>query len=187
MRLHSSNATLFSTRFFFSAKSMLVAYKAKKTKTVYLLSTVHKTAEVTQTDKKQRPAAILYYNKTKGGVDTADQMLKEYSTRAATRRWPMAAFQNLMDMCAMNAYIIAKESGLTCESRRRFLVSLAKSLCGRRGPQTATTPAPNPEETATTNRKKCKICQKNKTREICHLCKRFVCGKCSHSLCSSCA
>lgn len=154
--------------FLLSEKRMPIAYKAKKTKTVYLLPTLHQTTEVIQIDKKQRPDAIMYYNKTKGGVDTADQMLIECSTRAATRRWPVAVFQNLMDMCAMNAYVIGKESDMTFKSPRKFMIASAESLCSHRHSLTATIPAQIREETLSTQRKKFKICQKTKHAKSAH-------------------
>ena len=45
---------------------------------------------------KKKPVAILYYNTTNGGVDTADEMLRCYSTKATSRRWTLAAFFNLL-------------------------------------------------------------------------------------------
>ena len=50
---------------------------------------------------KEKPQAILDYNATKVGVDTADEILRAYSTKAASRRWPLAAFFNLVDITAL--------------------------------------------------------------------------------------
>lgn len=63
----------------------LVSYVPKKGKTVILLSSMHKDAEIShRTDKK--PSVILDYNHTKGAVDTLDQMVGTYSTKRKTRR-----------------------------------------------------------------------------------------------------
>ena len=64
---------------------MMYSYIAQKTKNVYLLSSMHNVERVEDEDPKRRLEAILFYNETKGGVDTADEMLRDYSTEAASR------------------------------------------------------------------------------------------------------
>ena len=46
---------------------------------------MHNVERVEDEDPKRRLEAILFYNETKGGVDTADEMLRDYSTEAASR------------------------------------------------------------------------------------------------------
>ena len=53
---------------------------------------MHNFERVEDEDPKGRPEAILFYNESKGGVDTTDEMLRDYSTKAASRRWPLTAF-----------------------------------------------------------------------------------------------
>lgn len=53
----------------------LVSYKPKPSKIVYLLSSCDGT--INQTTRK--PETIMYYNQTKGGVDTFDQMCSSMS------------------------------------------------------------------------------------------------------------
>ena len=69
-------------------KIKLLSYKAKKNKVVFLLSSKHKTEEV----HERNPTAILHYNKNKGEVDTADEMLRSYLTKAASKRWLLTTF-----------------------------------------------------------------------------------------------
>ena len=59
---------------------------AKPEKDVYLLLSMNTSPSVNQEDKKKRPGAVLCYNCTKGGVDTADVMLRCYFAEAASRR-----------------------------------------------------------------------------------------------------
>ena len=76
------DAAVYSFNFFFTLPPesiMILSYKAKKNKVVFLLSSEHKTVEVHEGEKR-KPKAILDYNKNKGGVDTADEMLRSYST-----------------------------------------------------------------------------------------------------------
>jgi len=71
---------------------------------------------------------------TKGGVDCADQMIETYSSKFATRRWPVALFCNLLDIAALNAYVYVlfeklKMDGAGKEKRRLFIKRLGKGLC----------------------------------------------------------
>jgi len=78
---------------------------------------------------------ILDYNATKGGVDTADQMLQTYTCKRMTRRWPTAIFYNIIDISALNAFIIWISLNTDYEPqskhrRRVFLQQLGKELIG---------------------------------------------------------
>ncbi|KAJ4434967.1 hypothetical protein ANN_23539 [Periplaneta americana] len=55
-------------------------------------------------DPKKKTVINLYYNDTKDGVDTVDQMVRKYSTKRATRRWPVSIFYTLLDIAALNGY-----------------------------------------------------------------------------------
>ena len=48
---------------------------------------------------------IEFYNENIVGVDVVDQMLRVYSTRCATRRWPLGVLCKILDMAALNAWI----------------------------------------------------------------------------------
>lgn len=49
-----------------------------------------------------KPEIILFYNETKGGVDTIDQLASTYTIRRRTRRWPMTVFGNLVDLAGLS-------------------------------------------------------------------------------------
>ena len=55
------------------------------------------------TDGKKKPKVTLFYNETKGGVDTIDQMIGTNTCRMATRRWSVAVFLMMPDVAALNA------------------------------------------------------------------------------------
>ena len=94
-------------RFNETGDSSLVCYKCKKNKVVVVLSTMH-VSDITfgKEPKKKLPEVINFYNMTKGVVDCADQMRETYSSKFATRRWPVALFCNLLDIAALNAYVL---------------------------------------------------------------------------------
>ena len=74
---------------------MMFSNKVKKNKVVFLLSSERKAVEVCEGEKR-KPKAILDCRNNKGGIVTADEMLRSYSTKASSRRWPLAAFFNLL-------------------------------------------------------------------------------------------
>lgn len=96
---------LYQSTYAFTMDTTLVSYISKKNKCTVLQSTMHDSAEI-GTDPKKKPNIVAYYNKTKGGVDTVDKMLSCYSVKRKTNRWPMAVFSNMVDISALNAYII---------------------------------------------------------------------------------
>lgn len=116
----------------FHEDATLCSYVPKKNKAVILLSSMHTTGDISQ-NEAAKPEMILYYNNTKGAVDTLDKMLHEYTTKRKTRRWPLAFFFNILDIAALAAYIIFIENNPNLikksEGRRHFLTQLAEHLC----------------------------------------------------------
>lgn len=105
----------------------LTLYQSKRNKSVSILSSLHRTVEISNTEKK-KPETITYYNQTKFGVDVADQMAKKYSVKSSSRRWPVQVFYNILDLAAINAWIIYKQTTGKKISRLNFLMDLAESL-----------------------------------------------------------
>ena len=70
---------------------------------------MHEDAAIYSDDSK-KPDIILFYNSTKGGVDTIDQMCRHYTAKPETRRWPMAVFYAMLNIEALNAYVIWTEA-----------------------------------------------------------------------------
>ena len=89
--------------FGFQKKATIVTYQCKKTNHVTLLSTMHDDAAVDDTPKR-KPEMVLYYNRTKGGVDKMDQLAHTYTVKRRTKRWPLVVFMNLLDIAAIAAY-----------------------------------------------------------------------------------
>ena len=88
--------------------SLLTIYQGKKAKNVVVLSTHHDQALiVSENNPKCKANTILTYNKTKVGVDSVDQMSRQYSVQAPSRRWPVAVFYN----------ILKDGAGLQCKNR----------------------------------------------------------------------
>jgi CO dehydrogenase/acetyl-CoA synthase gamma subunit (corrinoid Fe-S protein) len=70
-----------SSIFAFHDEVTLVSYVPKKNRAVIALSTEHHYIKIGGEEVLHKPDIILHYNATKGGVDTIDKMINEYSTR----------------------------------------------------------------------------------------------------------
>ena len=70
-----------------------------------MLSTMHHDKAIVEGILK-KPEAIQYYNGTKAGVDTFDQLVRTYSCKRQTKRWPVVMWYNLLDVVALNAFVV---------------------------------------------------------------------------------
>ena len=65
---------VYSTNFAYHLDATVCSYAPKKKKAVVLLSSMHMSGEVEET-QSAKPEITKYYNKTKGGVDSTEKML----------------------------------------------------------------------------------------------------------------
>jgi len=140
-------------------------------------------------DPKKIPETVAFYNSTNYGVDVVDQMARKYSVKASWRRWPVQVFYNILDLAAINAWILYKETTRISITRRQFILKLANELnkpyaqeraasmrsAARRVLQEADM------QVRGTKRRKCQVarCKGNKTCDTCSVCKKVVCGVCT--------
>jgi Transposase IS4 len=122
-----------STQFAWSGPIMMLSYVPNANKNVLLVSTQHDQPDISQrADRK--PEVILAYNEDKGGVDVVDKMIDTYRSKAATLRWPMVVFYTVIDVAALNAFVIWLHkkpnwmSNKAKERRRLFLKELGTEL-----------------------------------------------------------
>ena len=99
----------------------------KKNRAVVLVSSMHHTATVDKDIGK--PEIISYYNLTKGGVDSLDERCAQYSCGCLTRRWPMAIFYRILDICFANPFVMygAYQNNQPL-ARFEFMKTIAKQL-----------------------------------------------------------
>ncbi|KAL7852535.1 hypothetical protein SRHO_G00183200 [Serrasalmus rhombeus] len=193
----SKSREVHSTEFGFNGSMTMISYIRKKGKAVLLLSTMHHSKMVDENSQKKKPEAILFYNQTKGGVDTIDQMVGNYTCKRQTQRWPMVLWYNMIDIATLNAYSFFRaqhpefSTGIT-DARRHFLTELSKDLVtlhmksrlegtlnlptciteamGRCG---VTKTANQQQERGTEGRqkrKRCQMCPRNKDRKATNCC-----------------
>lgn len=190
-----------SSVFGFTKKATLVSYVPKPKKSVIVLSTMHHSEEVSETDK-HKPEIILKYNQTKCGVDSLDQMVHEYMCKRRTNRWPFAYFMNILDVSGVAAYVVWKKlfpswNNKKHEKRRLFLINIAESLVvpeiQRRNlhgvskttktcmlqfvPSTST--ATEPRTIPENKKRRCHICPAKRARM-----QRQTCDRCNINVCN---
>lgn len=207
----SKDRVVYTSLFCFQNNVSMVSYARKKNKCVILLSTMHHDASIND-DAKRKPEIISHYNKTKGGVDIMDQMVSTYTCKRQSKRWPMTFFFNIIDVAALNAYIVfTKEHpnyniGVT-HKRRIFLKDLAKELVIPHMQRRSTNPnlrrsvrecmsrfidicgPPAAHTSATIKRKRCSVCPSSidrKSTMICITCKNNICNEHSVRMCTKC-
>ncbi len=66
---------------------------------------MHKDASVSK-DPRKKPNTIVFYDKTKGGVDIVDLRMSKYTTKAKTRRWTLNTFAYILDVSIVNSSTI---------------------------------------------------------------------------------
>ena len=96
------------------------------TKIFVLLSSLHQTVGNRDSTKKI-PDTVEFYNATKFGVHVIDQMARTYSVKAASKRWPVQVFYNILDLARISAWILFKEVTGNTITRRDFLLQLQYS------------------------------------------------------------
>lgn len=106
------------SRFGFQKDITLVSYVPKKKKIVLVMSTLHHDKNIDEsTGDKRKPEMITFYNKTKAGVDVADELSATYDVSRNSKRWPMTIFYGILNMAAINGIIIYRENN-TGEKKR---------------------------------------------------------------------
>ena len=77
----------------------------KKNKSVRVLSTQF--LDDSKSDEShKKPTMILEYNRNKGGVDNAVELIRECSCARRTSRWPLRLFKNMFDVGALNTFTL---------------------------------------------------------------------------------
>ncbi|XP_068224544.1 piggyBac transposable element-derived protein 4-like, partial [Palaemon carinicauda] len=98
----------------------------KPTKRIQILSTVHHNPTVIEDHKSHMH---MFYNATKGGVDTFDQICSALTCSRKTRRWPVCVFYGIINLVMNNSFFIHQNlPDNTLYNRRQFSTELAIEL-----------------------------------------------------------
>jgi len=201
-----------SSLFGFNDQLTLVSYVPKKNKAVILLSSMHHDDTISE-ENDRKPDIILHYNDTKSGVDNLNHLVRTYTCKRGTRRWPLCLFMNMLDVAAVAAYVIWMDQKPEWNrgkntKRRTFLSELANSLvlpeqerrlqnpqAVQKGPKLALQllgfeiPKAVRAAAATNTQGRCHACPRNldkKVRSRCDVCQRACCREHSVITCDDC-
>lgn len=206
--LRARRADVHRTRFLYQADRILASYVPKPRKAVVILSTAN--VELGQIDPENgKPVVINNYNRTKSGVDTMNQMMHSKSTKRKSRRWTLRYFFGLLDLAALNSFIIHKSNGGTL-TRHQFLKTLGPQLVEPHirwrltneqisrplrmkmrqylGLPLEEPPADQPRRTGRPTTR-CKYCPRRRDRkgvQFCYRCGESICGEHRRGICTVC-
>lgn len=202
--VNTSRRAVHSSLFAFQKDKTIVSYIPKRNKCVLLISSMHMNSEIDESSGDlQKPQIISFYNSTKGGVDTVDQMCTEYNVMRNSRRWPLTIFFHLVNVAGINSHVLHTIKHETKLPRRKFLKNLAlqlmkpmiekraanlrlptqtRQLCKRlAGIQDPPRIAPEAGK-----RGRCHSCKDSKTRYYCKRCHSWICLAHSTMFCNDC-
>lgn len=193
-----------SSAFAFSKDITLVSHVSEKKKCVLLISSMHFQDEIDLETKK--PEIIMFYNSTKGGVDTFDQLCHSKTVARKTRRWPLRIFYGMLDAAGINSFVLHRFKTLNKDTRSNFLKQLADVLVEDHMKQRAENKRlprklrqsirdylgypdePPPQEPPKLSRR-CDFCPRSrdrKGRHICIHCRKNMCAEHQFSICEDC-
>jgi hypothetical protein len=174
----ANNLQMHQSEFYKAGDVLFARYQCKTHESVFILSTIHFSPRISEESIKRKPKMVLTYNQTKVGVDSLDQMVRLYSTKAASRRWPVCVFYDLLDKAVLNAHVLYQEA-IGPITRKKFILELAKQLCE---PLQACKKARHDQLISEVQVKRKRItcyltnCE-NKTYNFCDSCNKAFCGK----------
>ncbi|KRY41009.1 PiggyBac transposable element-derived protein 4 [Trichinella spiralis] len=194
--IETKHRELNSSLFGYQKNMTLVSYVPKKNKNVILLSSMHHDGSIVSTGQREKPEIVVFYNKTKSGVDRADQLAQCYNTARKSQRWPLAIFFHLLNVSVINACVIHQHNSGESGKRKNFIKNIAfellqpylrsrldcKSLTEKLRLQ-IDAHLPGPSTTQDTGieikKKRCKFCPRKEDRKT-----KTVCSECASHICS---
>ena len=83
----------------------------RKIKVVLLLYAMHNSDAIDkETGKEFKPEVLTFYNITKGGFDTVDQLKATYSVARRSCRWSLTVFFASRNIAGINSYVIQQQT-----------------------------------------------------------------------------
>lgn len=184
----------------------LVSYKPKTNKIVLVISTMHNDDSIDSDCARSKPEMITFYNSTKGGIDSVDQMKEKYSVSRNSRRWPLTIFFSVLNIAGINSQIIFAGNTNAKIVRREYLKSLSKALvykymleriqiknipiCIKIRIREITKTLEEPVQKTSNAPGRCSFCnwKKNrKTSNLCNECGSYICKEhTAPSICKNC-
>ena len=110
-------------------EKMLILWidKKKRGSKTSCLTTMHDSVKVSR-DIRKKPHPLVFYDKTKGGVDIVDYISSFLSTFMKSKRWPMNAFCYMLDTEWTNTRTLHDEVKNVHTPNFHFMWYLGESL-----------------------------------------------------------
>ena len=188
----TESSRIVGSRFLYYQGTTLCRYSNKPGKYVLLLSSQHQAGIIEDNNK---PEIVNAYNESKAGVDTLDQLVRFYTTKRRSKRWPVVLFYNMLDIAAYNAYVlycIKYPEFVTrnkSRSRRTFIKDLVKEIVESSNDETEQQRTAAPQAKRPSVKGRCTLCPRSadkKSRLTCQKCSKFVCAHHSENICMNC-
>lgn len=112
----------------------ILALKWKDKRDVYILSSKHETAEMTEPDKNRfnctsKPKCVIEYNKGMIGIDRQDQMLACFPVMRKCMKGYRKVFFYLFDIALFNSYILFNKINTSKkQTYAEYRIEIAESL-----------------------------------------------------------
>ena len=145
---------------------------------------MHDSTDFDTSNQKKKPKMILFYNANKVGVDCFHRMTRLCTKRSASRRWPVAVWGNILNIAAINSYVMYKRVTSNRIIRRQFILMLIENLLGKSEPCLSNSNRQfKQDDEGVRKRRKCHgvccgkchgVCCDNKTVSTCILCHNLL-------------
>ena len=137
---------------------------------------MHDSTDFDTSNEKKKPKMILFYNAKKVEVDCFDQMACLCTKRSASRRWLVAVWGNILNIAAINSYMLYKRVTSNRIIRRQFILMLVENLLGKPEPCLSNSNRQfKGDDKGVRKRRKCHgVCCNNKTVSNCILCHNLL-------------
>lgn len=187
------------SKHYYSGEITLCSFWDKGRKPVLLFSTMHGRQENIVEGK---PEIVQAYNQTKSGVDNLDKLVRGYSSKRKSRRWPCSVFFVLVDTAIIAAHKLCLDR---CENfkedhytfKKEMAYELCKPIAMKRlqmrslrvrvkdcilssYPELRISNVAATVSEVTAIQGRCSFCVRSKDRKI-----RKKCGKCGRFVCQS--
>ncbi|XP_033228952.1 piggyBac transposable element-derived protein 4-like [Belonocnema kinseyi] len=100
----SARTPVLYTEYLYQPDKMILSHTHKKNKKVVWISSVQCTGE----RGESKPEIIEFSNSAKSGVDVLDKFCHDKTTKRTTRRWPLRYFLGILDIAAVNSFVLYK-------------------------------------------------------------------------------
>lgn len=128
---------IYDSRFFFAKfKSAIITVQSyiPKMKTVLIFVSTMRPSKIIpekfngKENKRKKSELNVFYNNTKGRVDSIDAMARTFTVKRATSRWTLSLFYTLLDVIGINSYTCCELKGIWSGDRDDFLLKLGCEL-----------------------------------------------------------